>query len=386
MKENNDAVVFSELLSPEDREALAGLFESDAALAEAGRQWRQVRAAVRSRYRACLPERDLFVAYVLRDAGYGDALSDAEARVLEQSAPAIARLVEAHPGLADAARRIQADAAVFEQAWDACWREAHPRHGRTDRRAVPSGRRTRARWPWRIAVGVSSLVFLAIVISVLLRDSGLQTVRTAQGEMRVVALADGSTVRLLGGSELTYAGSERSLAGERRVRLEGRAYFEVVPGEQVFTVETPTAVTTVLGTKFGVTARPEVTEVVLTTGHVALAPKSAPRRMVSLEPGQMSRVAEGALPTTPSDVDVTEALAWTGLFIFTDTPLREITSTLSDAYGVEVASTETLQGEEVTGTFERARPLQETLDALAATLGAKVEGDATHGYRLIPAI
>lgn len=386
MKVTNDAVVFPDLLLPEERKALDGLFESDATLAAADREWQQVRSALRCHYESCLPDRNLFVAYALREGGYSEALSDGEARILEQAAPAIAQLIREHPGLGDAVRRIQADARAFEQCWEEGCVDAHPRRGRVDRSAIASRRRIRARWPWRAAVGVAFLAFLAVIVSVLLRDSGLQTLRTSPGETRVVELTDGSTVRLMEDSELKYGSIGGSLAAGRRVMLEGRAYFEVTPGQQPFTVETSTAVATVLGTKFGVDAAPGVTEVILTTGHVTLAPKSSPTRMVSLQPGQMSRVAEGALPTTPSQVNVTRELAWTGLFIFASTPLREITSSLSEAYGVPVTSVDALQGEQVTGTFERDRPLQETLTAVAATLGARVEGDARLGYRLVPVI
>ncbi|RMF55430.1 MAG: DUF4974 domain-containing protein, partial [Bacteroidetes bacterium] len=144
----------------------------------------------------------------------------------------------------------------------------------------------------------------------------------------------------------------------------------------------PTALTTVLGTQFGVQAGDEATEVVLVSGRVALAPRAVPEQFVVLEPGQMSRVAAGALPATPVAVDLSAALAWTGQFFFRATPLPEALAQLSDHYGVPVTYTPALADEAISGTFEHEQPLEEILQALAATLGAEVRRQGT-GYVLV---
>jgi ferric-dicitrate binding protein FerR (iron transport regulator) len=217
------------------------------------------------------------------------------------------------------------------------------------------------------------------------RDRSLVTLEVAEGQTQVVTLADGSTVRVLGGSRLTYADPDAATPFNRRVHLDGRAFFEVVPGQQGFTVETPSGVTTVLGTSFGIQADAAAMDVVLASGRVAVASRSAPDQVVVLEPGQRSRVAANARPTTPEPIELTEALTWTGLFVFRATPLRTVAERLQAHYEVPVQVVPTLADERVTGTFEQEQPLTQVLRVLATTVDAEVRGDSKAGYILAPA-
>jgi ferric-dicitrate binding protein FerR (iron transport regulator) len=88
-------------------------------------------------------------------------------------------------------------------------------------------------------------------------------------------------------------------------------------------------------------------------------------------------------PAAPASADLTTALDWTGLFIFRTTPLSVVADRMSRHYDAEVTVADALADEPVTGTFERGQPVQEVLEALAATLGAEVQ--RTDGaYRLVP--
>ena len=120
----------------------------------------------------------------------------------------------------------------------------------------------------------------------------------------------------MGGSSLTYADPAKASTFNRRVTLTGNAFFDIMPDQRSFTVETPTALTTVLGTSFGIQADDNAMEVVLATGSISVASKASPDGLVVLQPGQMSRVTRNGVPTTPAPVDLASALEWTGLFIF----------------------------------------------------------------------
>jgi ferric-dicitrate binding protein FerR (iron transport regulator) len=210
------------------------------------------------------------------------------------------------------------------------------------------------------------------------------TLRTAEGEVRLIEMADGSTARLMGGSELTYADPAKGGVFTRRARLTGRAFFDIAPDRRAFTLETPTALTTVLGTTFGVRADDAATEVVLVTGRVSLASRAARERFVVLEPGQRSRVAAGALPSTPAPVDLAEALDWTGLFIFRAALLADAVSRLSAHYEVPVSLAPELAADSISGTFGQDQPLEEILRTLAATLAAEVRPTGDGGFVLAP--
>lgn len=386
--------VFYEDLSQEQREALDQALAGDPALAEAFARWQRVRADVRRSLEAHLPDRDLLVLYAL-EAKYGpERLTRSEQEALQAARSGLGRALDRHPALADVVERIGAEADDFEAAW--AEHAGRPEDGRpheptpmpaaaSDRSAVRPARSAGVRrWAGRAVAVLAVVAFALILFLVVQRDSRLVTVQTAAGEVRLIELADGSLVRLMGGSVFAYPDPERTTALNRRARLVGRAFFEITRSEQPFTLETPTALTTVLGTSFGVEADDDATEVVLATGKVALAPDAAPDRFVVLGPEEMSRVAENALPSTPVPVDLAEALKWTGLLILRTEPMEEIAALLSKRYDVPVAVAPALEDEPVSGTFEGSQPLPEILEAIAATLGADVRANPSGGYLFVP--
>lgn len=383
-----DALLFDEALSPARRDALRALLRDDPEAGAALRRWMTVQAALRRRLETDLPDRRLLVLFALERSGRGGALTADERADLDRARPSLTRFLSAHPGMEAAVDDVEAAAADFDAVWADHFEAAStPVPARADRPGVQrlhrAGRTPVLRWAGRAAAVLAVLAFAAVVALVWQRDAGLETIATAPDEVRVLTLADGSTVRLMGGSELTYTPPEASTPFNRRVRLVGRALFDVQHGTQPFVVETETALTTVLGTRFGVEADAEVTEVVLVTGKVALAPRAARAQMVVLAPGQASRVAAAALPTTPAEVDVAEALAWTDLFVFRATPLAEIAERLTAHYGVQVTAAPELADEAVTGTFDQADDLRDVLDAVAATLQATVR-ETSDGYVVEP--
>ena len=388
MQDPLDKILFFDDLTPSQQEALRAVLEEDSALAESFAQWQQVRAALRRSLHTHVPERRLFVLYALDASGRADVLSHDERRELEAARPALDAAVQAHPALTDVVGEVEAACADFEEAWTVHFKQEHRPVRRTAperpaRRLAPV--RRAVRWSWRIAATVAVVAFVAVLTLVLQRDRSLTTVTVAQGETQLIELADGSTVRLLGGSSLTYADPEQATAFNRRVTLAGRAFFDIAPDQQGFTVETPTALATVLGTSFGIQADDAAMEVVLATGSLSVASKAAPEGLVVLQPGQMSRVARNALPSTPTPVDLSEALEWTGLFLFRSTPLSDAVARLSRRYGVDIAVSPDLEAEGVSGTFAREQSLQQILDALATTLNAAVQGNDADGYTMAPA-
>ncbi len=383
MNEAFDPTLFDDALTPEARQAFRAALEADPSLAEAYARWRQVRAAVRRSLDAHVPDRHVLVCFALDASGRSDLLTAAEREALDAARPALERAFEAHPALRDVVRRIREEADDFEAVWAAHAGEATPRT-RADRPSRRMRRSPARRWAWRVVATASLVLFAAVVTMLVQRERGMVTVRTAEGEVRLVEMADGSTARLMGGSELAYADPAEGSTDARRARLTGRAFFDVVPDRRPFTIETPTALTTVLGTTFGVRADETETEVVLVTGRVSLASRAARERFVVLEPGRRSRVAAGALPSTPVPVDVAEALAWTGLFVFRAAPLAEAVARLSAHYRVPVILTPELAADSINGTFGQEQPLEEILQTLAATLAAEVRPADDGGFVLAP--
>src|SRR5690606_31785947 len=99
-------------------------------------------------------------------------------------------------------------------------------------------------------VALAVTTFAAVSLLLVQRDTAYTTVEVASGEVRHLTLADGSRVKLMGGSRLTFSDPEKEAVFNRQVRLRGDAYFEVQPGAQRFIVHTDEADVTVTGTQF----------------------------------------------------------------------------------------------------------------------------------------
>lgn len=399
MSDFTEQLLFYDELPPERQEALRAALQEDPELARAFRRWQAARARVAERFREELPPRHLLVHYALGEKW----LSDAERRELEDARSQIEQALEAHPALETIIEHIRREKVDFEEVWseevelqrvegtkeEPAERRSTPLSDSRladSRPAFPSKRRWEQRWAWRAAAAASVLAFAVIVFLLLQRDWNTITV-VAEGETpRRVELADGSSVRMMPGAKLSYIDPEADVSFDRQATLEaGRAFFDIARTEEGFVLKTPTAQVMVLGTRFGVTTSERETEVVLASGEVALAPKGADGQVVTLRPGQRSRVAAGARPTTPLPVEsLTDALGWTGLFFFRDTPARDVADRLSAHYDATVDVAPPLEEEKVTGTFAQERPLRETLTTLATALDAEVQSTGG-GFRLAPA-
>lgn len=165
------------------------------------------------------------------------------------------------------------------------------------------------------------------------------SVTVPRGEIAEVTLPDGSTVQLNSESVISYRPHS---IGSRIVRLEGEAYFDVVPNERRFVVETFNARTTVLGTEFNVRARSDEpqasTSVVVASGKVRLLSKNGDQEGVVLTSGTHSSVSMNApRPTFPEVVPLSRRLAWrTGGLAFSDQPFSVIFKEIERRFDVHI--------------------------------------------------
>ena len=154
-----------------------------------------------------------------------------------------------------------------------------------------------------------------------------------KGEYRLV-LADGTRVWLNSETQLKYP---VTFAGtERRVYLQGEAYFEVMRDEQKpFIVETGKSAVQVLGTSFNVRAYTDEKDMytTLVEGSVQL---SSGKETLVLRPDEQGVVApSGAI--TKQKVNTALYTSWKdGRFVFENQTLEEIMHTLARWYDVNV--------------------------------------------------
>ena len=144
-------------------------------------------------------------------------------------------------------------------------------------------------------------------------------------------LPDDSEILLNAGSEITY--NEAQWEKDRRIELEGEAFFKVAKGKK-FTVETPAGNVTVLGTQFNVQQRGTVFIVSCFEGLVRVDYKG---EGIQLPAGRSFRVVGQKVETI--DLPEGETPGWTrDESAFRSMPLSFVIDEFKRQYDVEVAT------------------------------------------------
>lgn len=162
-----------------------------------------------------------------------------------------------------------------------------------------------------------------------------QLVCTARGERTQVVLQDGTRVYLNCESQLSYPTC--FTADERRIHLEGEAYFEVTKNpHHPFIVEVGDATITVLGTKFNASSyRDEPIRVALDEGSIRFAtPK---HEQIGLQPSEEVTYNSLTGQRLLHNVHPNQTGAWRHNRIeVVDLPLADVMKLLERRYNVAV--------------------------------------------------
>lgn len=166
------------------------------------------------------------------------------------------------------------------------------------------------------------------------RGTAYNTISTPNGGQYELILPDGSHVFLNAASSLKYPIAFNGPS--RRVELSGEGYFEVAKNrDKPFIVSSKGQSVKVLGTHFNVASYPD--EPVITTlveGKVEISASSFPQKAI-LRPGDQSTVLTNGLVITK--VNAQDIVAWKdGLFVFSETNLRDVMRQIARWYDVEV--------------------------------------------------
>jgi transmembrane sensor len=226
------------------------------------------------------------------------------------------------------------------------------------------------RWRWQVA----ATVLLAAGAWLGWEPLWFCTYQTAFGQVETIVLPDQSTVVLNANSRLRVPRFGFG-ARTREVTLLGEAEFSVrhLAQHQRFLVHTPGGVVVeVLGTEFGVYARPRGTKVALHQGKVQLRAPAQP--VVAMRPGEVASVdAKGALRVQKPAELKPAGPAWQAhTFVFDNTSLQEIAYQVEEHFGVKVQVGElALAQRRLSGEFQ-ANDAGELLQALAQVLSVHV--------------
>ena len=150
-----------------------------------------------------------------------------------------------------------------------------------------------------------------------------------------LTLSDGTRVWLNSETSIQYPVAFG--AKERRVFVQGEAYFEVAKdAKKPFTVQFLSSSVTVLGTSFNIRAYPEEkrSQTTLAEGSVRIY---SPGSSMLLKPGEQAEVSALSGEMVKQEVEVKNFTSWKdGRFVFEQQPLEDIMRTLERWYDIRV--------------------------------------------------
>lgn len=164
------------------------------------------------------------------------------------------------------------------------------------------------------------------------------TINVPAGADYVVKLSDGTLVRL--NCETTFRFPVSFAANERRVYLDGEAFFEVSKMQaRPFIVEADQMQVKVTGTSFNVKSYSgeEWGQTTLVSGSVEVSSEQASESPIHLDPSWQYSVNKRTHQVEVKEVDVSLFTGWTdGMFVFKNQRLEEVMGTLARWYSLEV--------------------------------------------------
>lgn len=200
-------------------------------------------------------------------------------------------------------------------------------------------------------------------------------IETPRGGQYQILLPDGTHVWLNAASSLKYPSV--FTGKERKVELQGEAYFEVSKNKKMpFKVISSQQTVEVLGTHFNVNSYSEEVEArtTLLEGSVRVEPNHGTGIMI--KPGQQSRVKlNDKINVIAADLE--EVMAWkSNYFRFNNEKIESIMRKISRWYDVSVEYHGPISEEEFNGTISRTKNISQVLEMLEDTKSVhfKIEG------------
>lgn len=212
------------------------------------------------------------------------------------------------------------------------------------------------RLPVRTMLRIAASILLAstIGIAIYLNQTAIDwTTIAATDSIKEYKLPDGSVVTLNKGANLSYA---QNVTDQRLLKLEGEAFFDVVRDEnRPFIITSGNAQVKVLGTSFNVSSFEDQVEVSVRTGRVLLADKDNEKNGVILEKDQAAYLSNLTQEITSVELD-RNYLAWkTGIFTFSNTPVKEALQSLANYHIVNLNFDDNVSDKcSITSTFNRS--------------------------------
>ncbi|MEM9819507.1 MAG: FecR domain-containing protein [Bacteroidota bacterium] len=236
----------------------------------------------------------------------------------------------------------------------------------TSAQQAPTKVRSISRW-WPYVAAAASVVF--ILLFLLPWGNSTQEMMALNGEQKTYYLPDSSKVTLNAGSRVMVNLSQWTK--ERKLELEGEAFFEVRKGSR-FTVSTANGMVAVLGTSFNVNARAGELLVDCFTGKVKVSSEKASSEVI-LTPLEGTKLTAGANTWENYELNPSRQATWRdGMFYYNDTPLIKVFAELERQFNLRIDVEEREYLRNYTGFFDR-RHLDKAFNSVCYPMGLTYE-------------
>ncbi|MBB5634537.1 ferric-dicitrate binding protein FerR (iron transport regulator) [Pedobacter cryoconitis] len=216
-------------------------------------------------------------------------------------------------------------------------------------------------------------------------------ISTSYGQVRSIALPDGTIVTLNANSKLEYA-KNWDKTKLREVWIEGEGFFKVnhlhrsgkIKEAERFVVHAEKLNVEVLGTSFNVNNRRGLVKVALLTGKVRLEVKDDEKSPVNLQPGELGEYQEGQTSLIKMKVYAKDYASWkNGELHFDNTPLTKVLLLIEDNYGYKaILKDPAIGNKKLSGTFSFSTE-DALFKAIAVSLGVSIEKDSNKHQLII---
>lgn len=181
------------------------------------------------------------------------------------------------------------------------------------------------------------------------------------GRQYQIALPDGTTVILNSGAKLKFPSR---MDVNRKVQLEGEAYFDVKKNGNSFMVNTSAGTIVVMGTTFNVKSYDSNhADVALYTGKVSFR---SGEKNYQLRPGE--EVVKNGTTITIRPIEDARTAAWRdGLIVFKEQRLEAIMKEIERIYGVEVEFKADVKDIRFSGECRRTQTVEDFLKKMSLT-------------------
>ncbi len=226
-----------------------------------------------------------------------------------------------------------------------------------------------------IAASFMLLIVSGIYLLLQRQISGTNYIYLSQNDISYITLPDSSKVVLNRNSRLSY--SSDFIRKDRKVTLEGEAYFEVEKiNNKKFIVQVGNSQVEVLGTKFNINAREIDQRITTTLVEGSILFRNDNQQLLMRPNQQLTLHTQSGLIENVITPDAYLDTEWKERICrYKSISLSELADKLTKHYGIEIIVRNNLKDIKISGTFLENQQIEEVLNIIQNSIAFKWKKD-----------